>query len=147
MKDRPQLAKALAAAKKAKATLVIAKMDRLSRNLAFTANMMESGVEFVAVDMPDAKRTILQFLAVIAEHEGRAISERTKAPLQAAKARGKVLGWANPKRTDSAAQASQAGVARNQAIAKGLNNPGIKTARGGNWYPTNIRNLRERIAA
>ena len=90
--NRPQLAAALAACKKLKAKLVVAKLDRLSRNLAFIAALMDSGVEFVAVDNPHATRLTLRILAAVAEHERAMISERTKAALAAAKARGRKLG-------------------------------------------------------
>src|SRR6185312_351781 len=78
--------------RKHKATLVIAKLDRLARNVAFISNLMESGVEFVAVDMPQANRFVVHILAAVAEQEAEAISKRTKAALAAAKARGTVLG-------------------------------------------------------
>jgi DNA invertase Pin-like site-specific DNA recombinase len=90
--ERPQLAAALAACKKHKARLVIAKLDRLSRNLAFIATLMESGVEFVAVDNPHATKLTVHILAAVAEHEREMISERTRAALRAAKARGTRLG-------------------------------------------------------
>src|SRR2546428_4213436 len=90
--DRPELTAALAACKKHKAKLVIAKLDRLSRNLAFIATLMDSGVEFVAVDNPHANRLTLHILAAVAEHERHMIADRTKAALQAAKARGIRLG-------------------------------------------------------
>lgn len=90
--DRPALAKALRLCRKHRATLVIAKLDRLARNVAFISNLMESGVEFVAVDMPQANRFVVHILAAVAEHEAEAISRRTKAALQAAKARGTKLG-------------------------------------------------------
>src|SRR5262249_56594797 len=77
--DRPELAKALAACKKHKAKLVIAKLDRLSRNLAFIATLMDSGVEFIAVDNPHANKLTIHILAAVAQHEREAISERTKA--------------------------------------------------------------------
>jgi DNA invertase Pin-like site-specific DNA recombinase len=93
--DRPELEKALAACKRQKAKLVIAKLDRLSRNLAFIAKLIDSGVEFVAVDNPHANKMTLQILAVFAEHEREMISERTKAALAAAKKRGQHLG--NPR--------------------------------------------------
>ena len=86
---RPELAKAIAHAKRAKATLVIAKLDRLSRNVAFVANLMESGVEFVACDNPQANRLTVHILAAVAEQEARMISERTKVALAAAKRRGR----------------------------------------------------------
>ena len=79
--NRPQLAKALDACRRQKAKLVIAKLDRLSRNLAFIATLMESGVEFVAVDNPHANKLTVHILAAVAQHEREMISERTKAPL------------------------------------------------------------------
>ena len=89
---RPELQKALAACRRHKAKLCIAKLDRLSRNLAFIATLMDSGVEFVATDNPHANKLTIHILAAVAEHEREAISERTKAALAAAKARGKKLG-------------------------------------------------------
>jgi DNA invertase Pin-like site-specific DNA recombinase len=83
--DRPELAKALALCRKHKAKLVIAKLDRLSRNLAFIATMMDSGVEFIAVDNPHANKLTLHILAAVAQHEREMIAERTKAALQAAR--------------------------------------------------------------
>ena len=94
--DRPELARALDACRKHKARLVIAKLDRLSRNLAFIATLMDSGVEFVAVDNPHANKLTIHILAAVAEHEREAISERTKAALAAAKARGTKLGTPDP---------------------------------------------------
>src|SRR6516162_1518825 len=96
--DRPELEKALAACKRQKAKLVIAKLDRLSRNLAFIATLMESGVEFVAVDNPHANKLTVHILAAVAQHEREMIAQRTKDALQAAKARGVVLG--NPRLAD-----------------------------------------------
>src|SRR5215213_4836727 len=93
--DRPQLVSALEACRKHKAKLVIAKLDRLSRNLAFIATLMESGVEFVAVDNPHATKLTVHILAAVAQHERELIGQRTRDALQAAKARGKKLG--NPK--------------------------------------------------
>jgi DNA invertase Pin-like site-specific DNA recombinase len=90
--DRPQLLKALKLCRLHGAVLLIAKLDRLSRNVAFLSNLMESGVQFTAADMPEADKTHLQMMMVFAEHEARAISARTKAALQAAKARGTELG-------------------------------------------------------
>lgn len=94
--DRPQLAKALAHAKRSKATLVVAKLDRLARNVVFLGRLMESGVDFIAIDLEHANRLTLHILSAVAEGEARAISERTKAALQAKKARGAKLGSARP---------------------------------------------------
>jgi DNA invertase Pin-like site-specific DNA recombinase len=90
--DRPELGRALAACRRHKAKLIIAKLDRLSRNLAFIAALMDAGAEFVAVDNPNANKLTLHILAAVAQHEREMIGERTKAALQAAKARGIRLG-------------------------------------------------------
>ena len=94
--DRPELAKALAHCRRTKASLTVAKLDRLSRNVAFLSRMLEAGVEFVACDNPSANRLTLHILAAVAENEAKAISDRTKAALTAAKARGEKLGSARP---------------------------------------------------
>ena len=90
--DRKELAAALKACKKQGATLVVAKLDRLARNLGFVVALMESGVEFICCDMPQANKFTIQILAAVAENERDNISVRTKAGLAAAKARGVVLG-------------------------------------------------------
>ena len=94
--DRPELAKAIAFAKRTKSRLVIAKLDRLARNVHFISSLMESKVDFVACDNPHANKLTLHILASIAENEAEMISLRTKAALQAAKARGTLLGSARP---------------------------------------------------
>jgi DNA invertase Pin-like site-specific DNA recombinase len=90
--DRPELKKALIHARRSKARLVVAKLDRLSRNVAFLSALLESKVDFVAVDNPHANKLTIHLLAAVAEHEAEMISQRTKAALQAYKARGGKLG-------------------------------------------------------
>lgn len=112
--DRPQLTRALAHAKRTKATLVIAKLDRLARNVHFLSGLMEAGVDFVCCDMPSANRLTLHILAAVAEDEARRISERTKAALAAYRARGGKLGTvANLTR-----EAGRRGAATNRAQAR-----------------------------
>lgn len=86
--DRPVLRKALARAKGTKSLLVIGKLDRLARNVAFIANLIESGCEFRACNLPEASRFILHVMAAVAEQEARAISDRTRAALEAANIAG-----------------------------------------------------------
>jgi DNA invertase Pin-like site-specific DNA recombinase len=90
--DRPKLAEALSACKRHGAKLIIAKLDRLSRNVSFIASLMDGKIEFVCCDFPQANRLTLHVLAAVAEHEREMISERTRAGLAAAKARGVELG-------------------------------------------------------
>src|SRR5712671_5316301 len=96
--DRPQIAAALAACRLRRAALIIAKLDRLARNVSFISNLMESGVDFVACDNPHATRLTIHILAAVAEHEREMISQRTIAALAAAKARGVKLGNPNLQR-------------------------------------------------
>ena len=158
--NRPELAKALAHAKKIGATLLIAKLDRLARNVHFITGLLEAGVPITCADMPEADRTFLQMAAVFAEWEGRRISERTKAALAAAKRRGVKLGSPDPakggsvtgaQRTSATAQvAPQAMPIINalrkagqslRAIASALNEAQIPTAMGGQWHASSVRNL------
>jgi DNA invertase Pin-like site-specific DNA recombinase len=111
--NRPELMKALAHAKRSHATLVVAKMDRLSRNATFLSAMLDSGVSFLACDNPHANELTVRILAAVAQEERRAISERTKTALQAAKARGVKLGSARPGHWTGREQI------RLEAIAKG----------------------------
>jgi DNA invertase Pin-like site-specific DNA recombinase len=166
--SRPQLARAMDLCRLTGATLVIAKMDRLSRNMAFTANLMDSGIDFVACDNPHATRFTIHILAAVAEHEGKAISARTKAALAASKARGKVLGGyrGSPPPSASlgaAARRAQADtfaarvlptVSEMQAnglslhqVAAALTERGIKTAQGGAWTATAVRRVLARSAS
>ena len=96
--DRPELARALADCKRSKAVRVIAKLDRLARNVHILSGLMEAGVEFDCCDMPSANRLTLHIMAAVAEDEAKRIRERTKAALAAYKARGGVLGsaWCLP---------------------------------------------------
>lgn len=112
--DRPELARALAEAKRSGAVLLIAKLDRLARNVAFIANLLESGVKVTAADMPEANRFVLHVLAAVAEQEGRVISERTKAALAAAKVRGVKLGWSIPDRAFEQRRAARKRAAANK---------------------------------
>ena len=101
--NRPELLRAIELCRKQRATLVIAKLDRLARNVHFISGLMETGVEFVAADMPQANRLTIHVLAAFAEHEREAISQRTKGALQAARKRGARLG--NPRWQESIAKA------------------------------------------
>src|SRR5215472_16311956 len=106
--DRPQLEKALRLCRLHRAVLLVAKLDRLARNVAFISALMESGVKFVAVDMPDVNDMVVHILASVAQGEAEAISDRTKAALAAAKARGKQLGGLRWDITSVGDQARQA---------------------------------------
>ena len=168
--DRPAIAEALRLCRLHKATLVIAKLDRLARNVHFISSLMESGVDFVACDFPEANRLTVHILAAVAEHEALMISSRTKAALAAAKARGAVLGGQRGGvermasmaakgtrlsamvRSRSAArrrddllpviqQLRSGGFTSLRAIAEGLNSAGLTTSRGGKWSATQVSRL------
>jgi DNA invertase Pin-like site-specific DNA recombinase len=151
LEKRPELRKALDLCKRSGATLLIAKLDRLARNVHFVSGLMESKVKFVACDLPEANQLTIHIMAAFAEHEARRISERTRDALAAAKARGVVLGAtgaANLKRhtrqRQAAAEAFKArlmpllngfaaqGLTRRAMVVQ-LNELGIKAPRGGIW--------------
>jgi DNA invertase Pin-like site-specific DNA recombinase len=158
--DRPELPKALRLAKVTGATLVIAKLDRLSRNAAFLLALRDGGVRFIAVDMPEANDLTVGIMALVAQAEREAISRRTKEALAVAKDRGVKLGnpnWAESlRRAGTGGEALRAAVSANaaafvadlapvladiraaghsslRAIAAELTARGIKTRRGGKW--------------
>ena len=162
--DRPKLAEALADAKRRRATLVIARLDRLARSVMFVASLMESGVAFVACDMVDASPLFLHIMAAVAEAEAKAISERTKAALAAARARGVKLGGPNildaqrlaresiiKKADDLSAglipiikQMVDRGENSSHRIAAELQRLGIKTARNKNWHGITVLKMLKR---
>ena len=172
--DRPELLKALHRARVTGATLVVAKLDRLSRNVAFLAALQESGVKFIAADMPEANELTVHIMAAVAQAERKAISKRTTEALQAAKARGQVLGNPNgaaalrrAQRGNAAAMdvikagavdraeqlrpvvddLSSRGVTSLASIASALTGGGFVTARGGKWHASSVRNLLARLDA
>jgi DNA invertase Pin-like site-specific DNA recombinase len=133
--DRPELARALEATRKAKGKLVIAKLDRLARNVAFISAMMDAGVDFVACDQPYASRLTLHILAAVAEDEARRISERTKAALAAAKARGTKLGSPIAQKTIAKARAARSAYAEKanattRAVIRDIQSSGVGTLAG-----------------
>jgi len=158
--DRPQLKQALALCRRRKARLVIAKLDRLSRNLAFIAALMDSGVEFVAVDNPHANKLMVHMLAAFAEHEREQISQRTKDALTAAKARGIRLGRNATDRLAPSYRAAAMERARQLApilaelkstgmstrrIAAELTARGIPTPNAAKWHGQTVRRMIDRV--
>jgi DNA invertase Pin-like site-specific DNA recombinase len=165
--NRPQLAKALALCRIHKATLLVAKLDRLARNVAFISALMESGVKFQAVDMPDVNDMVVHILASVAQGEAKAISDRTKVALAAAKARGTKLGGLRWDITSVAAEGRQAALQVRQekaakyradilplirehqqqgtvalsAIAAALNADNTPAPRGGAWSANQVRRI------
>lgn len=170
--DRPKLRKALQLCRLTGSTLIIAKLDRLSRNAAFLLTLRDSGARFIAADMPDACELTVGILALVAQQERQAISSRTKAALQAAKARGQVLGNPNgaaslrraQKGNEAALRAArceadrfaellretvvelqQAGVTTLGGIVSSLNAGGILTPRGSRWTRAGVSRLLDRL--
>jgi DNA invertase Pin-like site-specific DNA recombinase len=172
--ERPQLRAAMERCRKTGATLLIARLDRLARNVRFISALMEEGVPFMACDMPTATPFMLHIYAAVAEEEARAISKRTKAALAAAKARGVKLGGDRGYRpvaapdgrlggeavrleADHAAhrvvsaieaiRADQGADMSLQALARALTAAGVATPRGGAWTATAVRRALARTAA
>lgn len=170
--DRPELATALHKAKVTGATLVVAKLDRLSRSVAFLSALQDSGAKFIAADMPEANELTVHIMAAVAQAERETISKRTKDALRAAKAAGRKLG--NPNGADALRKAGKgnaaaiaqvkagadsyaqdlapvvadikaSGVTSLGGIAAELNARHIQTRRGGQWYASGVRNLLARI--
>ena len=159
--NRPELAKAIALAKKTKSKLVVAKLDRLARNVHFISGLLESKVDFVALDFPEANTFTLHIMAALAEQEARLISERTKAALAAAKRRGVILGAHGRKLADeniASADKWAASISDSllsviascrkktlQNVANKLNKKGITTRTGKTFAPTTVMNLMKRL--
>jgi DNA invertase Pin-like site-specific DNA recombinase len=166
LERRPKLAAALSAAKAAKCSVVVAKLDRLSRDVAFIAGLMAQRIPFIVAELgKDADPFMLHLYAALAEKERRLIAERTKAALAAKKAAGSTLG--NPRNLGQAGEIGRAalvdaadefasglrpmleairatGSATLASMAAELNRRGIRSARGGNWHRSAVRNLLER---
>jgi DNA invertase Pin-like site-specific DNA recombinase len=158
-KDRPELLKALDYCKKHKAILVVAKLDRLSRNVSFVATLQESRVKLICADMPEVTDLTIHIMAAMAQHEAKAVSDRTTAALKAAKARGVVLGKSMSIDKADKGHATQTEIAnRNaekvldtvsslrrggstlQGIASQLNGMGVSTPRGKQWTAQAVKN-------
>jgi DNA invertase Pin-like site-specific DNA recombinase len=169
--DRPELLKAIERCRQTGATLVVAKLDRLSRNVAFLATLQDSGIKFVAADMPEANELTVHIMAAVAQAERKMISQRTKDALAAVKARGTRLGNPNGVASFKGMPGSAAGVAASKlkadehawllwpvierlkaeghtslgSLSKQLNEEGMRTPRGGKWHASSVRNLLSRI--
>jgi DNA invertase Pin-like site-specific DNA recombinase len=162
--DRPQLAAALDYAKRNKATVIIAKLDRLARNAEFLLRLQNSGVDFVCCDCPNADKFTVGILALVAQRERELISERTRLGLAAAKSKGVKLGTPKPQKAVMAMvtanktakveftarvlplirEIQSAGVETLQGIADCLNRRGISTRTGKTWHPATVRNILQR---
>jgi DNA invertase Pin-like site-specific DNA recombinase len=160
---RPELKAAIEACRKQKATLVIAVLDRLGRNVHFISGLMESGIDFISVESPNDSPFMLHVKAAVAEEEGRKISARTKAALQAAKARGVVLGAAGAANLKPNIEQRQKAADEFAGNLKGyiesmkscglsqrdmcdeLNKLGVPTARGGQWSQIQLQRVMARF--
>ena len=169
--NRSQLSEALKLCRLTNSTLLIAKLDRLSRNVAFLATLQQAGTKFVACDLPEANELVVHILAAVAQAERKAISERTKAALAAARARGVRLG--NPRlRPGTATSAAVARKARSvkterrafelrevienaelqgnqtlRQLARYLNDIGIPSAQGKHWHANSVRRVRQLVTS
>lgn len=168
LERRPQLTAALNAARRRKGAVVVAKLDRLSRDVHFISGLMSHKVPFIVTELgPDVDPFILHLYAALSEKERNLIAGRTKAALAAKKAQGKVLGGPKLPEAREAAQvvikatadkhaanalplikdAQRAGATTLRDIADALNARGITTARGGRWYATTVKNVLDRPIA
>lgn len=170
--DRPKLTEALRLCRVYGATLLIAKLDRLARNVAFISNLMESGVEFRAVDFPSANKLTIHILAAVAEHEAQMIRDRTRSALAAAKRRGVLLGGdrgnlpavarkgavasANSRQLRAAARAFDLEPILTELLGQGLSYRqiadeltlrSVDTPRGGPWGPSQVFRLVQLVAS
>lgn len=157
---RIQLKNAIAHCKTQQATLIIAKLDRLARNVHFISGLIESGVQFRAADMPNADRFMLHVYAAMAEEEGRRISERTKSALAAAKARGVKLGTSCRALADNKIQEAEnhckqigpiieshkADGLSVRKISDRLNFDKVPSYSGGKWHPSTVQRLWQRYS-
>ncbi len=163
LSNRPKLKAALLHAKQLNAPVIVAKLDRLSRDVHFVSGLMNKGVPFIVAELgPDIDPFMLHLYAALAEKERDLISQRTRAALKAAKARGIKLGnrtnLEDAQRKGSLSNAKNAlifseqilpiirqihdaGIDTLSGVAEALNNRGIKTARGGSWHPSTVRNI------
>jgi len=158
--NRPVLLRAIGECRERKAVLLLAKLDRLARNVAFVSSLMETNVEFFALDAPFCNRFMVHIMAAFAEHEREMISARTKAALAAAKARGVQLGsfgkeLAARNRADAQSFAEalrqpilehmRAGRDTLQQLAEALDQAGLRTREGGRWAPTSVQRVLRRL--
>jgi DNA invertase Pin-like site-specific DNA recombinase len=167
LSKRPMLESAVKLCKREKATLIVAKLDRLARDVQFISELLNSQVKFICADAPEADRTFLQMMSVFAEYEGRRIGERTKAALHQLKKQGKKLGSPTPEIGSAAGtkvlieQADayadrvgpvvreiikKSGASTLRDIASALQHKGVLTPRGNSeWRPSQVSNLLKRV--